>query len=145
MERQESLIRTWKWGVASPAGSQDPSDESADNRRAQRHPAGTMSVMVIDLVVTVMSWCRSTFGGMMPWSRFGRMTFTSMWSRHCGSAERYTGKSEYHKLFESLLHSAPSFLILDGCCIRGCSFGTLPGNTNGCGRNTALNCMLYTI
>ena len=44
-----------------------------------------------------------------------------------------------------LLHSAPSFLILDGCCIRGCSFGTLPGNTNGCGRNTALNCMLYTI
>ena len=108
------------------ARPQKVSDESADDCRAECRPAVVVIVvMVVDIVVAVMTCFRSravmvvsfggvvsggwdAFCGLMPWRRGGGVAFAA--ARRCNgcSAERHTGKSENQKLFESLVHSAPS-------------------------------------
>ena len=98
-------------------------DEPAYNRRAERHPSSVMSaVVMVNLMMfmvvarcfmmmslrCVMLWCRRAPYRLMSWSGFRRATFATVRSSHHGTAESYTGKSENHKLFESLVHITPS-------------------------------------
>ena len=98
-------------------------DEPAYNRRAKRHPSSVMSaVVMVNLMMfmvvarcfmmmslrCVMLWCRRAPYRLMPWSGFRRATFATVRSRHHGTAESYTGKSENHKFLESLVHITPS-------------------------------------
>lgn len=107
------------------ARPQKVSDESAYDCRAECRPAVVVIVVVVDIVVAVMTCFRSravmvvSFGGVVPggrepfcglmlWRWGGGVAFAA--TRCCNgcSAERHTGKSENQKLFESLVHSAPS-------------------------------------
>jgi hypothetical protein len=61
----------------------------------------------------MMLGSRRALRGLMARRRMWSATFTSARSRHYWTAESYTGKSEYQKLFECLVHVAPS---LSACC-----------------------------
>ena len=56
----------------------------------------------------VMFWRRRASYRLMPWGGFRCATFATVRSSHHGTAESYPGKSENHKLFESLVHITPS-------------------------------------
>ena len=102
-------------------------DEPAYNRRAERHPSGVMSaVMMVNFMMfmvvmrcrtmmflrCVMFWRRRVPCRLMPWGGFRRATFATVRSCHHGTAESCTGKGENHKFFKSLVHITPSLSFL---------------------------------